>query len=102
MSQEKAIQDQQMREAFHQSYIKFYSDMISFLNRLPLNPQIKAYCFMNFDQGSMWAREAIANIQFETSPVPPVIEEIKSEPTECDHGLHAILDCNVESSVEAA
>jgi hypothetical protein len=42
---------------------QLYSNLITFINRLPLNPQIRGYAFMNLDQGMYWANLGIDHMQ---------------------------------------
>lgn len=59
------------RMALQIAFKKIYDEMIFFLHKLNLNPQLKSFCFMNFDQGAMWAQNAIASIQFDRSQIFP-------------------------------
>ena len=82
-------QDDQTKLALIQALNNFSGNLISFLNKLNLNPTLKSYCFMNLDQASFWAREAIAHMQLnfpaeektdqETMPVTEITQEVVQE-----------------------
>ncbi len=104
--QVKALQDQQMREAFMQSFHQFYGQLAQFLNKIPLNQKLKDFSLMNFDQGAMWAREAIASMQFgfqePTTPVAPVAEDKSSEvPAEVKQEVQETVAVTDEAKTEA-
>lgn len=60
-------QNEQTKLALIQALGQFSGNMISFLNKLDLNPTLKSHCFMNLDQATFWAREAIAAMQLNLS-----------------------------------
>lgn len=51
-----------------------YGALVKAMNELPLNPTLKGYMFMNFDQGLYWATQAIAFM----SPIPPAVEPVQA------------------------
>lgn len=55
----------------HNSLNKVYTQLTSFINTLPINPQLLSCAMMNLDQGYMWAREGINTLQFKVEEVPP-------------------------------
>lgn len=94
-------QNLELKNMFHDTYAELYMNLIKFINKLPLNPRMKDYAFMNFDQGSFWIREAMQAMQVITKPVEiaPTQEPIApTEPCEKDCG-HVITD---ELVVDAA
>ena len=95
-------QNQQMRAALGQSFEKFYGEIISFLDRLPLHSQLKSHSFMNFDQAAFWARQAIGTLVLDApapqQDVPPAPQE--TDPVPCNESCgHAVLD---SAEVDAA
>lgn len=77
--EETLEEHQNTRIALNQAFAKFYNDLTGFLNRLNLNPSLKSFCFMNLDQGAMWAREAISILQFNETfnTQNPIVSEKK-------------------------
>lgn len=58
-AQKQIEEADQTREALRQAFEQFYLNLANFLQRLNMNPQVKTFCSMNFDQGAYWAREGI-------------------------------------------
>lgn len=59
--------NEQTKLALIQALSQFSGNMISFLNKLNLNPTLKSHCFMNLDQATFWAREAIVHMELNLS-----------------------------------
>lgn len=54
MSEENKATDltpEQLRQYYTLSFKTLYCGVIDFLNKLPLNPQLRSFSYMNFDQG---------------------------------------------------
>ncbi len=69
ISQKQIEEANQTREALRIAFEQFYSNLAGFLQRLNIEPTMKSYCAMNFDQGAFWAREGI-NAMFKTFQAP--------------------------------
>ncbi len=93
--------NEQIKNMFHETYAELYMNLIKFIHKLPLNPRMRDYAFMNFDQGSFWIREAMSAMQLISTPAeiaPPAEPIAPIEPCEKDCG-HAVLD---SAEVDAA
>jgi hypothetical protein len=66
--------EQQLRELFTQGLNAIYTNLVTYINKLNLNPQLKSYAFMNLDQGIYWTQLGINSLQAENSEVvaPPM------------------------------
>ncbi len=70
-------QNAQMKELMLNTFSQLYSNLIQFINRLPINPTLKAHCFQNLDQGMYWCRTGIENAQLTSAPnATPELAEI--------------------------
>ncbi len=59
-----------------------YSNLVNFLNTLPINQKFKEHCFQNLDQGVMWAQKGIEFLQIEKQNVPQEIKGPEDEKLE--------------------
>ena len=55
-----------------------YSNIVNFVNKIPMHEKIKEHCFQNLDQGLMWCEKGIDNLVLEQKQ--PLPEENKDIP----------------------
>ncbi len=70
--------EQETKMAMLEAFNKFYSDLVGFLHKLPLQDPHRSHSFLNLDQGAYWARNAIVNAPLNFSKpeeVAPVQEQ---------------------------
>lgn len=73
--------NQQLHEIYMQGLNAIYTNLITYINKLNLNPQLKAYAFMNLDQGIYWTQLGIKSLQNEeimAAITPPVNTNIEN------------------------
>lgn len=69
-----------MKQKFLTTFFKIYSDMIEFVNTLPIHGQFKLNAVTRLDEGMFWVREGVVQIQT-LAPEAPKAAEPVSEPT---------------------
>lgn len=52
-----------MKQQYMTKFFEKYSDLIQYVNLIPIHLQFKQNAVTRFDEGMFWAREGIINIQ---------------------------------------
>lgn len=58
-----------------------YSNLVNYINSLPLNQNFRQFCFQNLDQGVFWVEKGLELLQAENKPKEnnPTCEIAKEE-----------------------
>lgn len=62
--EDKKQQEFQMKKSLIDSLHKVYSELVKFVESVPINNKIKEFAIKHFDEGLMWTREGIGVINF--------------------------------------
>ncbi len=71
---------EQVRAVLLQSVSEKYQALIEVINKIPLQPEFRANCFLNINQGYLWAKEGISILNFNfDAPTAPAAEAVPEE-----------------------
>ncbi len=68
-----------IKQQYLQTFFAKYTDLIQFVNSLPIHIQFKQNAVTRLDEGMFWVREGIVHLQTMAPEAPP--QEPISEPT---------------------
>lgn len=79
----EAPQDEQslIKQQYLTTFFAKYSDLITYVNSLPIHLQFKQNSVTRLDEGMFWVREGIVHIQTAVPEEPPVPPAPINEPT---------------------
>ncbi len=77
MTEEAQDQASLVKQQYLQTFFAKYTDLITYVNSLPVHVKLKENAVTRLDEGMFWVREGIVHLQ---TSVP---ETEVAEPTEC-------------------
>lgn len=76
------MSQEQVKTMSKETVTQLYSNLITLINRLPLNPQLKNYGFQNLDQGMYWVNLAIDHMQVVDEQAPEPLTTLEEKPVD--------------------
>lgn len=73
MTEETQDQNSLIKQQYLQTFFAKYTDLVNYVNTLPIHVQLKQNSITRLDEGMFWVREGIAHIQT-VIPEAPVDE----------------------------
>ena len=60
-----------VKQEYLTTFFSKYTDLVQYVNSLPMHQQIKLNALMRLDEGMFWVREGIVHLQTAIPEVPP-------------------------------